>query len=349
SSDVHQPPNDTESREYPYLLNAYIAGYWGYLELERLARQPESTSVRNTLNQMLQFRADNFSKDTPFSPLDGVGDQYDAHKNRLNISRNFIYLTPELAQYLRQHCSDEVQEAIHEYNCVAPYWFVSRYEGCQQECTIQNLHDYYALFQAKAWILQDPREELVRYLDVPGFMRGDLFYIHNLISAIEAQPAGPVPPTATPSATHTPTMTPVATNTPAATMIPTNTPTASATPTDSGPGPASSDITTNLADYPNGQVPRYDKLELTFQVDTVAQNLQLPYDAAPPPGVDPEIGVTVDALFTPDDWQTVYTQPAFYYQEFEDQVRSSQEWFYPTNNFSWRVRFAPDQVGTWQF
>jgi len=41
----------------------------------------------------------------------------------------------------------------------------------------------------KAWILKQPREELVKCLDVPGFALGDCFYIHNLVSAIEA-PAG---------------------------------------------------------------------------------------------------------------------------------------------------------------
>jgi hypothetical protein len=109
------------------------------------------------------------------------------------------------------------------------------------------------------------------------------------------------------------------------------------------------DVATNLEDYPNARVPRHEKLEITFQVDTAAQNLQLPYDAAPLPGVEPEFGITVDGLFTPDDWQTVFTQPAFYYQEFDDQVKSGREWFYPTGDFSWKVRFAPQQTGTWQF
>lgn len=114
-------------------------------------------------------------------------------------------------------------------------------------------------------------------------------------------------------------------------------------------GPAAREINTNLEDYPNGQVPRYEKLELSLEVDTLAQNPQWNHDAAPPPAVEPEIGVSVDALFTFDDWQTVYTRPAFYCQEFEDQVKSSQQWFCPTGNFSWKVRFAPHEAGTRQF
>jgi hypothetical protein len=42
------------------------------------------------------------------------------------------------------------------------------------------------MFQAKAYILKETREELTKYLDVPAFERGDLCYIQNLIAAVEA-------------------------------------------------------------------------------------------------------------------------------------------------------------------
>jgi hypothetical protein len=51
---------------------------------------------------------------------------------------------------------------------------------------MQNLYDYSAMFQAKAYILDEPRDQLTKYLDAPAFERGDLFYIQNLITAIEA-------------------------------------------------------------------------------------------------------------------------------------------------------------------
>jgi len=114
-------------------------------------------------------------------------------------------------------------------------------------------------------------------------------------------------------------------------------------------GPTITNITTNVSEFPGGQVPRYEKFEITFSVDTVAQNPQLPFDPSPPPGLEPGIGITVNALFTPDNWQTVYTQPAFYYQEFEHEIRSGKDWIYPTGKFVWKVRFAPTRVGTWQF
>lgn len=116
-----------------------------------------------------------------------------------------------------------------------------------------------------------------------------------------------------------------------------------------GSGPAISDITTNQDVYPQGQIPRYSKFEITFQVDSSAENVQLPYDAEPPPGIEPGVGVSVDALFSPDNWKTTYTQPAFLYQEFLDEVKQGREWFYPTEETVWKVRFAPNIAGVWRY
>jgi hypothetical protein len=49
------------------------------------------------------------------------------------------------------------------------------------------------LFQARAYVLQQPFSELVKYLDVPAFERGDLFYIQNLVAALQAPSDGRVP------------------------------------------------------------------------------------------------------------------------------------------------------------
>ena len=51
---------------------------------------------------------------------------------------------------------------------------------------LRHLCDCHALFQAKALILKEPRKELDKYLDVPAFARGDLFYLLNLIETMEA-------------------------------------------------------------------------------------------------------------------------------------------------------------------
>jgi len=104
----------------------------------------------------------------------------------LTVSRNFMFLVPELAGYLRAKAMDKVREACRHYNDeVLPYWFVSKAEQGDGENTFSVLFDYHTLFQAKAMILKEPYEELVRYLDVPAFWRGDLYYIDNLCAALE--------------------------------------------------------------------------------------------------------------------------------------------------------------------
>jgi uncharacterized repeat protein (TIGR01451 family) len=105
------------------------------------------------------------------------------------VARNFVFLTPELGQHLRDHALGKVQVALDEYTHDAPYWFVTNYEAAYNEITLQHLYDYNALFGAKAMVLDAPREELARYLDVPGFARGDLFYIENLVLTLEAPPS----------------------------------------------------------------------------------------------------------------------------------------------------------------
>lgn len=98
-----------------------------------------------------------------------------------------------------------------------------------------------------------------------------------------------------------------------------------------------------------GTIPRYSRLEIRFDLDTVATNLQFPYDTQPPAGIDPGIGVSAVGLFSPDGWETVYEQPAFYYQHFLSEEHENKTWDYPTDQFDWRVRFAPHQAGEWQY
>ena len=100
--------------------------------------------------------------------------------------RNFMYMTPELADYLRDNILSTVQSAWAEYNTVHPWWFISRATEGITENAICPLWDSHCLFQAKAQILQDSYEELVKYLDVPAFWRGDLYYIDNLCAALDA-------------------------------------------------------------------------------------------------------------------------------------------------------------------
>jgi uncharacterized repeat protein (TIGR01451 family) len=176
---IEMPPDDAYLADYPYIHNAYIAGYVGYLELQKLAGEAESADVRNELDRLLSLRASQFSKDNWFT---GWRD----YRRALNASKNFMYLVPELAEYMNQNAYTEVKEAVDEYNYVIPCWFVSKYDSTYEEGMLHHLYDYPSLFQAKAYILKEPREELVKYLDVPAFARGDLFYMQNLVAAIEA-------------------------------------------------------------------------------------------------------------------------------------------------------------------
>ncbi len=150
----------------PYATNRAIAGTVGLRGLNG-----QSTVVTSCTQ---------FSKDSPWLSTSGY------QKRTLNIARNFMFMVPELADCLRNNPA--VTQAIAEYEKVGPYWFVSRYTASIGESTNQNLYDYPALFQAKAWIQQLSRQELTKWLDVPAFEKGDLFYIQNLVAVLSAQP-----------------------------------------------------------------------------------------------------------------------------------------------------------------
>jgi hypothetical protein len=79
---------------------------------------------------------------------------------------------------------------VAHLNDVAPYWFNAAFEGTMGEGNLEHLYDLW-MFQAKALILKQPAEELDKYLDVPVFARGDLFYILNLVATLEAEPGEP--------------------------------------------------------------------------------------------------------------------------------------------------------------
>jgi hypothetical protein len=97
------------------------------------------------------------------------------------------------------------------------------------------------------------------------------------------------------------------------------------------------------------QVARYEKFEAHFDVTTIAPNLHMPYDANPPAGVEPEIGITVEVEFSPDNWKTIYTQPAFFEQPYNHTIHNGKDHFVPSQSPHWTVRFAPQQYGIWQF
>lgn len=105
----------------------------------------------------------------------------------------------------------------------------------------------------------------------------------------------------------------------------------------------------------------YEKFELTFSIEgSVASNPYFPYDPSPPSGVPAGVGITVEGLFSPDNWQTVLVQPGFLYQAYERRCiydgrpvdpcpPNGDEWLYPQGAPVWKVRFAPQRLGTWRY
>lgn len=179
---LNTPPPATVLSEMPFVINAYIAGFNGYLGLLQEANQPPAANIQALLNNFLSLRATTFTKDA--SPT-FFTDQTKFYCRSLNVSRNFMYMTPELATSLRTSALSKVQGAVNEYETIAPYWFVSQLSVTYGEGVIHPYYDYNTLFQAKALILQEPYNTLTNYLDVPATAIGDLAYIQNLVTLIE--------------------------------------------------------------------------------------------------------------------------------------------------------------------
>ncbi len=95
-------------------------------------------------------------------------------------------------------------------------------------------------------------------------------------------------------------------------------------------------------------VAQFEKFEIEFDVETSATHLNLPYDDTPPAGLNAGIGVSADALFSQDNWQTTITQPAFFYQPFARKVVQARDHWTPSGAPRWLARFAPRATGEWQ-
>jgi outer membrane protein assembly factor BamB len=103
---------------------------------------------------------------------------------------DFVDLAPEVGAFMRRHVLGKVAEQVAAAERMAPYWFMAHAPEAAGEVTLQPLYDTVALFNAKAYILNEPRASLEKYLDVPAVKTGDLFYIHKL-NLILAAPDAP--------------------------------------------------------------------------------------------------------------------------------------------------------------
>ncbi len=179
------PPSDSSFiTTYPplHVLNIYIAGHIGYLELEKLATGSETASIRNNLNRLINLRLSLLDSLTPES-IRGLE------------AGGFIYLVPELGDIMYQQKRTRVQQYVDTYEKIMPYWFVA---GADEQIKDPLRGDFGAegsntplyavnsLFSARAYALKQPRSELEKYLDSPFFALGDLFYIQNLVATLKA-------------------------------------------------------------------------------------------------------------------------------------------------------------------
>jgi hypothetical protein len=189
---VNPPPSTLDIVRGPGVYNDYIAGYQGFLNLyDMLGTNPEPAlraSVAANLTSLLNTRLVNFAKDHPWR---GTVDNPDGltvnqYMRRFNCTRNFLYLTPELGQSMRASAqASTIAAAIDEYTYVCPQWFIARDHNTFQEGAAHHIFDSHALFLAKAFVQRQSQAELSKWIDVP-WMFGDLYYIQNLVAALEA-------------------------------------------------------------------------------------------------------------------------------------------------------------------
>ena len=98
----------------------------------------------------------------------------------------FIDLTPEVGRLLAAHARAECAAYLDYLDHGVPYWYLS--EAPKQSATEHRtcpLWHQSGNVAAEAWVLGKKGDEFRRYVDTTRF-KGDLFYIQNLVTAIEA-------------------------------------------------------------------------------------------------------------------------------------------------------------------
>src|SRR5437762_1216520 len=97
-------------------------------------------------------------------------------------------------------------------------------------------------------------------------------------------------------------------------------------------------------DFGVDRVARYGRLEVRFQVDTVATRPYYPYGDRDDGYAHPE-GISVDAVVTEPEGQALRV-PAFYCEPYRREMApNGDEAIGIAGDAEWRVRFAPRQLG----
>lgn len=117
-----------------------------------------------------------------------------------------------------------------------------------------------------------------------------------------------------------------------------------------------SGISDNRVDYAGSNIPRWSKIEVTFDIDdSVATNKFLPYDASAPSGIDDGIGISVQVEFSDDGFASYDIMPAFWAEDWQtlrtthDYLSITRDWYYPNGQGVWTARYSPPRTGSWQY
>lgn len=189
-------------KSFPLVHNAYIGGYYGYIELAKMAGQSSSQygPFVTELNKLLSWRVQNMM--TFPDPQEPYFCDHECYYESLITYYNFAYMTQELADYLRTNArssdpNKDILAILQKYQDIAPYWMQVHNGETQGESAIQPYQQTHSLFQGLARVKRASQTELMKYLDTPIVPVGDLYYIDNLVAVLEAS-GGTIPPPPSP-------------------------------------------------------------------------------------------------------------------------------------------------------
>lgn len=201
-------PIATPSATMPNRINGRIAGLKGYLELKKLAGyttpadQSDTDAKQAEYDQLLALRLGQLKWDLRYPKTTTNQNIINTHGFLISVW-NFMHLSPDLSNALSQHNDPSAPDAnnrtadsvIKKYERMIPHWFIGHNEEVHMENGVTPYQQTHTLFQAKAKVLKQSQEELVKYLDTPLYPVGDLYYIDNLVATLEA----PTDPNSTPN------------------------------------------------------------------------------------------------------------------------------------------------------
>ncbi|KKR12423.1 MAG: hypothetical protein UT40_C0027G0003 [Candidatus Woesebacteria bacterium GW2011_GWA1_39_21b] len=178
-------------KSFPLVSNGFIAGYKGYVELSILAGVSPAVygPYETELNKLLGWKVDDLL--TFPDPQEPYVCENECYYESLITYYNFAYLTPILADYLKDNAvsndpDKDILTIIQEYQDIAPYWMAAHNGETQGESAIQPYQQTHSLFQALAQVKGATYDELIKYLDTPIVPVGDLYYIDNVVATLEA-------------------------------------------------------------------------------------------------------------------------------------------------------------------